>query len=135
MNYTISGSMAKNAVQKVNRVYPKNTKERHAMKQQKPGFIKRWLHKNIQEIISQINSEPEALQLVSRDHPSHVSSIDQPERALHFTVYIANGGRVVETRKYDRIKDRHHNGLYIINNDQDFGREIDKIITMESLKS
>jgi len=61
-------------------------------------------------------------------------SIDQPERALQFTVYVANGGRVVETRRYDRHKDRSSTGLYVITNDQDFGKEIDKIITMEALK-
>ena len=61
-------------------------------------------------------------------------SIDQPDRAINFTVYVANGGRIVETRKYDRKTDRHNNGLYIITNDQDFGREIDKIIVMEGLK-
>ena len=60
--------------------------------------------------------------------------IDQPERAIQFTVYNANGGRVVETRRYDRQKDRNQTGLYIITNDQDFGHEIDKIITMEALK-
>lgn len=68
---------------------------------------------------------------IGRDH---VSSIDQPERAIQFTIYNASGGRVVETRRYDRQKDRHTNGLYVITSDQDFGREIDKIITMESLK-
>ena len=62
------------------------------------------------------------------------SSIDQPERAMQFTVYNASGGRVVETRRYDRLKDRSNSGLYIITNDQDFGKEIDKIITMEALK-
>ena len=61
-------------------------------------------------------------------------SIDQPDRALHFTVYVANGGRVVETRRYDKKTDRSSNGLYVITSDQDFGHEIDKIITMEALK-
>jgi hypothetical protein len=62
------------------------------------------------------------------------ASIDQPERALQFTVYVANGGRVVETRRYDKKTDRHTNGLYVINNDTDFGKEIDKIITIEALR-
>jgi hypothetical protein len=68
--------------------------------------------------------------LVSKGSPS----IDQPERAIQFTVYNANGGRVVETRRYDKKTDRNTNGLYVINNDADFGKEIDKIITMESLR-
>jgi hypothetical protein len=67
---------------------------------------------------------------ISRSEPN----IDQPERAVQFTVYNANGGRVVETRRYDRQKDRNQTGLYIITSDQDFGHEIDKIITMEALR-
>ena len=54
--------------------------------------------------------------------------------SIRFTVHHANGGRVVQTRRYDDIKDRNIEGLYIITSDQDFGRELDKIITMESMK-
>jgi hypothetical protein len=57
------------------------------------------------------------------------------ETSVRFEIHQAAGGRVVQTRRYDRQKDRHAEGLYIITPDQDFGREIDKIITMESLKS
>ena len=49
-------------------------------------------------------------------------------------MYNANGGRVVETRRYDRQKDRSQTGLYVITSDQEFGHEIDKIITMEALR-
>lgn len=74
--------------------------------------------------------QPQAIGAISAE-PRY---IDQPERALQFTVYNANGGRVVETRRYDRQKDRHNQNLYIITAEQDFGREIDKIITMEALR-
>ena len=57
------------------------------------------------------------------------------EPVLNFKVYNAIGGKVVEFRYYDRIKDRSHNQTYIITNDQDFGDRIAKIATMESLKS
>jgi hypothetical protein len=82
------------------------------------------------------SQERESAKAVNRlsDSLSIERSIDQPERALHFTVYVANGGRVVETRRYDKKTDRHTNGLYVINNDADFGKEIDKIITMEALR-
>jgi hypothetical protein len=56
------------------------------------------------------------------------------DRSLKFEVHNASGGRVVQTRRYDSQKDRHFENLYIITNDQEFGREIDKIITMEFLK-
>jgi len=56
------------------------------------------------------------------------------DRSLKFEIHSASGGRVVQTRRYDVQKDRHFENLYIITNDQEFGREIDKIITMEFLK-
>lgn len=56
------------------------------------------------------------------------------DNSLRFEIHQASGGRVVQTRRYDEKKDRHFENLYIITNDQDFGREIDKIITMEALR-
>jgi hypothetical protein len=111
-------------------------------KVKRPGFLARWFIKKViegteyEQRQSQVNETAKSINRLSsslaigRDSPS----IDQPERALHFTVYVANGGRVVETRRYDRKTDRNTNGLYVINNDADFGHEIDKIITMESLR-
>lgn len=113
-------------------------------KQKKPGFIDRWLFKKLQNGAdyeqqqrreeTRMSNLVGAKQQISRLSVDNDKSIDQPERAIHFTVYQANGGRVIETRRYDRQKDRHTNGLYVITSEQDFGREIDKIITMEALK-
>jgi hypothetical protein len=110
-------------------------------KVKKPGFLTRWFLKKLaessdyekrqsQERESEISVNRLTGSLVSAGH----TSIDQPERSIQFTVYNASGGRVIETRRYDRHKDRSNTGLYIITNDQDFGKEIDKIITMEALK-
>ena len=111
-------------------------------KKKKAGFIKRWFAKMSQEAWEEARNQPVprddiigAKQLRGLQISTGSPSIDQPERAIQFTVYTANGGRVVETRRYDRTKDRSTNGLYVITSDQDFGKEIDKIITMESLKS
>lgn len=98
----------------------------------KMNFIKRWLLRSVKDAVEQekdyYHNSPATL--ISKGP----QSIDQPERAIQFTVYHANGGRVIETRRYERKTDRNTNGLYIITSDQDFGKEIDKIITMESLK-
>jgi hypothetical protein len=111
-------------------------------KVKKPGFLSRWLMKKLvegSEFEKRQNQLRESAISVDRLSNSLISkgptSIDQPERAIQFTVYSANGGRVVETRRYDKKTDRNTNGLYVINNDADFGKEIDKIITMEALKS
>ena len=57
------------------------------------------------------------------------------ERNISFQIYFAQGGRVIQTRRYDSAKDRSHISLYIVTQDQDLGQEIDKIITMEALRS
>ena len=53
---------------------------------------------------------------------------------LRLSIYRANGGTIVETRVYDRQKDRSQNQLHIVSHDQDLGHSIAKIITMESLR-
>lgn len=58
----------------------------------------------------------------------------QSDKGITFSVYKANGGIVIETRFYDDVKDRNRRGLYIINDEQDMGHELAKIITIESLK-
>jgi hypothetical protein len=100
-----------------------------ATPKKRQGWIKRLLSRSRddQENDIRLTTSPSRIE---RGEPQ----IDQPERAIQFTVYNASGGRVVETRRYDRQKDRSQTGLYIITSDQDFGHEIDKIITMESLR-
>jgi len=56
------------------------------------------------------------------------------EGSLRFNVYRAAGGMVIETRKYDRIKDVNHTRLHIVVDGDDLGESIGKIITMESLR-
>ena len=53
---------------------------------------------------------------------------------MRLSIYRANGGMIVETRVYDRQKDRSSNQLHIVSHDDDLGHSIAKIITMESLR-
>lgn len=53
---------------------------------------------------------------------------------LHFKVYNAIGGKVVEFSRYDRHKDRNYHDIYIIGKDEDFGAKIAKIAMLEVLK-
>jgi hypothetical protein len=53
---------------------------------------------------------------------------------LRLSVYRANGGTVVESRTYDRQKDRSQTQLHIVGHDQDLGESLSKIITMEALR-
>lgn len=110
-------------------------------KKKKVGFFKRWMLKAVKEAVEQerrgevnLVSTADVGSAKSLRIGRQEASIDQPERAIQFTIYTANGGRVVETRRYDRKTDRHSNNLYVVTSDQDFGREIDKIITLEALR-
>ena len=52
---------------------------------------------------------------------------------IRLSIYSASGGMIVETRTYDRQKDRQNTQLYIINDTEQMGEELNKIITMVSL--
>ena len=56
------------------------------------------------------------------------------EDGLSITVRSAIGGRIVTFRHYDRKTDRHNYRLYIVPEDQDFERELGKMITVESIR-
>lgn len=45
------------------------------------------------------------------------------------------GGRIVTFHRYDRKRDENNRRTYIITEDQDFERELGKIITLEALRS
>ena len=47
---------------------------------------------------------------------------------LDFTVMTANGGHIVQVRKYDRSKDNHLSETYIITNDEDVAEKIGHIL-------
>ena len=96
--------------------------EKRLMKKTLKQRFKEWLFEDGPERDNAISIDEDSVQ-ISR------------ETSVRFEIHQAAGGRVVQTRRYDRQKDRHAEGLYIITPDQDFGREIDKIITMEALKS
>jgi hypothetical protein len=44
------------------------------------------------------------------------------------------GGRIVSFNHYDRKTDRSNKTVYIITDEQDFERELSKIITLESMR-
>ena len=89
-----------------------------------------WLKRKIRNWVNDYENEAKASRatLVSADSESLSSE------PLRLSIYRANGGTIVETRVYDRQKDRSQNQLHIVNNDQDLGEALSKIITMEALR-
>jgi hypothetical protein len=53
---------------------------------------------------------------------------------MRFTIYNAQGGKIVEVRTYDRKRDHWDSALHVIESNDDFGNSIAKIIFTESLK-
>jgi hypothetical protein len=99
----------------------------------KPWFLKRWAINWVREDWANADENILASNRIESISPRDTHTLDS-DRAIKFNIYHANGGRVVEINSYDLHKDRHKRSLYVITSDQDFGREIDKIITMEALK-
>ena len=93
----------------------------------------KWLKQKLRNWVREANEiEYSGSKLVSsRDVESTVCDA---EPILNFRVFSAVGGRVVEFRIYDRVKDRTNTTTYIIHKDDDFGDKIAKIATLESMK-
>lgn len=78
---------------------------------------------------------------LKEEHSQDITISDSHEEprisatGIKFEVYRANGGTVVETRRYNRKNDDNIYELHVITDTQDVGQEIGRIITMEALKS
>ena len=53
---------------------------------------------------------------------------------ITFRMFKANGGWAIEFRQYDNRNDRVDMNLYVVNDEQELGKHISQIITMEALK-
>lgn len=89
-------------------------------------WLYRWLDRKIK------NTRNECIEM---DKVQTISASRMDSNGMNFTVYRASGGHVIETRAYDRHKDRNNHGLHIITDDKDLGEEIGKIITYENLRN
>ncbi len=81
--------------------------------------FRNWLNSDLED--------PDVPQLVSESN--HLES-----DGMRLQIYKASGGYVVETRTYDRVKDRSHNTMHVITEDQDLGDALGKIVMMEALR-
>ena len=91
--------------------------------------LREWALNDDSEMIQSNKASRKGL-LISQDSPGETLSTEP----LRLSIYRANGGTIVETRVYDRQKDRNQNQLHIVSHDDDLGQALSKIITMESLR-
>jgi hypothetical protein len=93
-------------------------------------WFNKWFAKKCRQVWEDANQlekdVPQLATVTARSIDSH---------GMNFTVYRANGGHIIETRKYDRKRDSNDTSLHIITDDKDLGEEIGKIITFENLRS
>ena len=94
-------------------------------------FIWRYVWNKMKEM----GNEPEA-DIASSNKLSTVRVRDEfdSDGGLNMQVYKAIGGRIVSFSHYDRKTDRNYRKVYIVTDEQDFERELGKIITMESMR-
>jgi len=94
-----------------------------------------WLKRRLRNwALSSAGIEQGQTNKLSRGNDIVASGETLSTEPMRLSVYRANGGMIVETRVYDRVKDRSMNQLHIVSHDQDLGHSIAKIITMESLR-
>lgn len=64
---------------------------------------------------------------------SNLSAIHDYNRGMHFTVFNATGGKIIELTSYDVRTDSTSSTLYVITDQENLGEEIGQIITRENL--
>jgi hypothetical protein len=93
-----------------------------------------WLKLKLRDWVNSAQDQRETIYATkASNHLISRSDIDS-EEGLSITVRSAIGGRIVTFRHYDRKTDRSNHKLYIVPEDQDFERELGKMITMESMR-
>jgi len=105
----------------------------------------KWFYRWLSNKISQANSvdmeaEPSGLVIgtnrpVARLRKSPVRESDElSTEPITFKMFKASGGWAIEFRQYDNRNDRVDTNLYVVNDEQELGKHISQIITMEALK-
>lgn len=94
-------------------------------------FIWRYVWQKMKEI----GNEPEPGLAINSARATIRRNDDfEGDNGLSMRVFKAHGGRIVSFNHYDRKTDRESKSVYIITDEQDFERELGKIITMESMR-
>lgn len=87
--------------------------------------MKKWLRKKLWNLMH--STEPQiAVNLVSE---SRIQS-----DGMNISIYNATGGTIVEFRRYDRVKDRSDNKMYVVPAGEDFPEKFANIVSMEMMR-
>ena len=126
----IMGASVSAKQHRMNKIYGTTTAVKPARKHQTkgPNMFKRMIRGLI--TWSMNDRHQEDIQISDCAEEPRISAT-----GIKFEVYRANGGTIVETRRYNRKNDDTIYELHVITDTQDVGQAIGQIITMESLKS
>lgn len=96
--------------------------------------MRTWLRTILLNFLNNSDSQPVPSNKAIRGLTLSTRPPDEGDDSFNFTVYNANGGKIVEVKNYDQSKDRWNRSLHIITSDEDFGESIGKIVFLEMLK-
>jgi hypothetical protein len=105
----------------------------------------KWFYKWLGNKISFANSnqdmmetEPAGVNLIGRPKARRMGTVresdDLSTEPITFKMFKASGGWAIEFRQYDNKNDRVDTSLYVVSNEEELGKHISQIITMEALK-
>lgn len=103
----------------------------------------KWFYKWLSEKISDSQQETDSDMKVGLaiNRPSKSRRIETVRESdslntepITFKMFKANGGWAIEFRQYDNKNDRVDTALYVVNTEEELGKHISQIITMEALK-
>ena len=72
--------------------------------------------------------------IVAGNQISQNGEVNLNQQPMHFKIYPATGGHIVEYTYYNERKDMHDQALHLIPSELDLGSELAKIMTLEALK-
>ena len=96
-------------------------------------IVVKWVREDWEKASQQIPDDCYPSTKLSRGNSINSRDVNS-DPTLHFKIYNAIGGKVVEFSRYDKKADRHHHDIYIIGKSEDFGEKIAKIAMLETLK-
>lgn len=99
----------------------------------------KWLSEKISDSQEEMESEKGSINMIARPSKSRrIEAVRESDtlntEPIQFKMFKANGGWAIEFRQYDHKSDRVDTALYVVNNEEELGKHISQIITMEALK-
>lgn len=71
---------------------------------------------------------------VDQENSPNIDEYAHAGRSIRFTIYVANGGKIIECRRLDQRTGDHTHSLTVIGADEPLGDTIEKILTIEGLR-